>query len=271
MDKDTLRKVQLTQLEIYKQVFEIAESNQIAVYLCAGSLLGAVRHKGFIPWDDDLDLMVPRADYDRLMICLSKELPSQYWLQTYDTDPQYWQGFAKIRKKGTLYKEKDLKALPDSKCGVWIDIFPLDTAPKNRGIRLGIRKYIIQTVGFALRIKELHKKRTEYSRRDIPILWLWSLFSSKRLRKIQLYFMKCSKERRGKYYVNFVGTYRVQKESYLREWFSETERLPFEDMQCSVPGGYKQILTQLYGDYMTPPPPEKRNGHNMDDGYPVRL
>ena len=147
MDKDTLRKVQLAQLEIYKQVFDIASRNHITVYLYAGSLLGAVRHKGFIPWDDDLDLMVPRADYDRLMGCLSEELPEQYWLQTYDTDPQYWQGFAKVRKKGTLYKEKDMSMLDDEKCGIWIDIFPLDYAKRGGGCGLKFRKFfLINTV-----------------------------------------------------------------------------------------------------------------------------
>ena len=81
MDNELLRKIQLTQLEIFKQVHQIAHRNNITVYLYAGTLLGAVRHQGFIPWDDDLDIMVLREDYERLMVCLKAELADTYYLQ----------------------------------------------------------------------------------------------------------------------------------------------------------------------------------------------
>lgn len=269
MDKDTLRKVQLTQLEIYKQVFEIAESNQITVYLYAGSLLGAVRHKGFIPWDDDLDLMVPRADYDRLMICLSKELPQQFWLQTYDTDPQYWQGFAKVRKKGTLYKEKDMHAIADEKCGIWIDIFPLDYAKKRDGIGLKFRKHLIQTIGFSLQKKILKRDLSCFSRRYIPAILFWSMFSAKVLQKWQVLCMRKASAKNAEYLVSLAGTDRVQKVAYKAEWFSGSVKLPFEDTVCFVPQGYDRMLAQLYGDYMTPPPEDKQRGHNVDEQFPI--
>lgn len=269
MDNTILRKVQLTQLEIYKQVNDIAQKNHIQVYLYAGTLLGAVRHQGFIPWDDDLDIAVPREEYAHLMECLQTELSEAYWLQNYETDPQYWQPFAKVRKKGTLFKEAALENVEDSKCGIWIDIFPLDKAPKNKGFGISVRRYLAETIALSLRKEILKQPMGSFSRRYIPALLFWGIFPVKMRKKIQCKVMKWGGKRKAPYYVDLSGTEPLRKLIFPAEWFQSQEKLHFEDGEYGVPKAYAQFLTQLYGDYMTPPPENKRGGHTMDDQFPV--
>ena len=269
MDNELLRKIQLTQFEIFKQVHQIAQRNNITVYLYAGTLLGAVRHQGFIPWDDDLDIMVLREDYERLMVCLKAELADTYWLQNYETDPQYWQPYAKVRKKGTLYKETALKDIEDDKCGIWIDIFPVDKTPKNSGTVLTMRRFIVETIALSLRRKELKLPMRSFSRRYIPALLLWGIFTSKALRRMQCRVMKMYSAKKCRYYVDLAGMEPLKKLIYPVEWFEKAEKIPFEDGLYEVPAAYDPLLTQFYGDYMTPPPEDKRGGHDVGDHYPI--
>lgn len=268
MDKDTLRKVQLAQLEIFKQVQKIAKKHGITVFLAYGTLLGAVRHKGFIPWDDDLDLFVLRHEYDRLLDALRTELADPYFLQCYDVDPQYWQGFAKVRKKGTLYKEQATSKLDDSKCGIWIDIFPLDYA-KHSGFGLKLRKAFVQTIGFTIQKRVLQRPFSCFSRRYILAMLFWGMFPTKALQRWQVRCMRKASKKTSEVLVNIAGTDSIQKETFRAAWFSDSIKLPFEDILCDVPQGYSELLTHSYGDYMTPPPEDKRRGHNVDEQFPI--
>ena len=105
MDRETLRQVQLDQLEIAKDIKRVCEENGIRYHLAFGSLLGAVRHKGFIPWDDDMDFGMLREDYERFLEIAPKKLKDEFFLQTWHTDPYYPLAFAKVRKKGTVFQE----------------------------------------------------------------------------------------------------------------------------------------------------------------------
>ena len=262
-DITVVRKVQLVELEIIKVIDKICRDNGITYYLCAGTALGAVRHKGFIPWDDDLDIMLKREDYDRLIELLKTELPSDLWLQCYDTDKNYWQPFAKVRKLGTVYKEKGQEKLPDEKCGVWVDIFPLDYA-KKVGVSLKLRRFITKTVSFSLRQRELGLKFSVFSRRYAPILILYRLFPKSLLKKLQLRAMKHSQKNKG-LVVNLASTYEVNKETHLNEWFDNATETDFEDTKFLIPCGYDMYLKRLYNDYMQLPPEDKRRGHNIND------
>lgn len=180
MRNELLRKIQMVQLEIMKVVDRICEEENINYYLCAGSMLGGIRHQGFIPWDDDLDIMLPREDYAKLLEILKKKLPEEYWLQTYDTDSEYWQPFAKIRKKNTIYKEKGMENFPDEKCGIWIDIFPLDYASERGTYCLKVRRLLTKVISFSLRRREFGLKYSAFSRRYIPMLLLSELIPKKK-------------------------------------------------------------------------------------------
>ena len=125
MDKEILRRLQLTQLDIAKEIKRVCEKNDIKYWLESGTLLGAVRHKGFIPWDDDLDIAMRRDDYERFKKIAPRDLSSEYFFQSWETDENFGLPFAKVRKRKTIYKEIKAK---NSKAnnGIFVDIFPYD-------------------------------------------------------------------------------------------------------------------------------------------------
>lgn len=130
MDNEILRKVQLAQLDMAKEVKRICNKYNINYFMDSGTLLGAVRHKGFIPWDDDLDFGMLREDYEKFLKVAPTELNSKYFLQTWKNDDGFPYGFSKIRKKNTIY----IEAIDQKTSGhkeLWIDIFPYDVYPDD--------------------------------------------------------------------------------------------------------------------------------------------
>jgi len=129
MEQKLLRKVQLTQLEIAREIKRVCEENDIAYFLSDGSFLGAVRHQGFIPWDDDMDMAMPRKDYEKFCRIAPEKLKKEYCLQSWYTDPNYGLPFAKVMKRGTVYLEsKKTRRLQEN--GFYVDIFPVDNMPE---------------------------------------------------------------------------------------------------------------------------------------------
>jgi len=118
------------ELDIFKAFLKVCKENDLRYFLAGGTLLGAVRHKGFIPWDDDMDVLMPRKDYDRFLEIGQSLLPPEYFLQTRQTDREYPCNFAKIRDSRTTFVEKSLKDRVINH-GVYIDIFPLDYFPQS--------------------------------------------------------------------------------------------------------------------------------------------
>ena len=127
MEQDILRKLQLTQLEIAKEIRRVCEENDIRYFLCCGSFLGAVRHQGFIPWDDDFDIGMLREDYERFCRIAPEKLKPEYCLQSWHTDSRYALPFAKVRKRGTLLLERKSIHLDENGSFVW----PLIDGEKN--------------------------------------------------------------------------------------------------------------------------------------------
>lgn len=125
-EDERVAKAQLVMLDILKVIHELCEKHQIQYTLIAGTLLGAVRHKGFIPWDDDCDIAMLRKDYERFLAIAEKELPKGYFLQTKKTDPKFFLNFAKIRKDGTKIIEFRETGNEEYHHGIYVDIFPFD-------------------------------------------------------------------------------------------------------------------------------------------------
>lgn len=133
MDEKVMIELRKVEVEILKEIHKICTENDLQYYLCGGTLLGAVRHKGFIPWDDDIDIVMPRDDYNKFItLCLNGKLDKQYILQNTDTEPEYHLPFTKIRKKHTFFDEEGVRKLKIHK-GIFVDIFPLDYSKKNEG------------------------------------------------------------------------------------------------------------------------------------------
>ena len=124
MERELLRKVQLTQLEIAKEIRRVCEENDIPYFLTCGTLLGAVRHQGFIPWDDDMDVGMLRENYEKFCRIAPEKLKPEYCWQSWYTDPNYALPFGKVRKRGTLYLEAKSHRLAEN--GFYVDIFPYD-------------------------------------------------------------------------------------------------------------------------------------------------
>src|SRR5690554_4415622 len=125
MDQKTLKKLHNVQIEILNQIVKICNQNKLTYFLIGGTLLGAIRHKGFIPWDDDLDIAMPRKDYEKFLELCQGYLGDEYYLHCSKTDPKYWLPFAKVRKNNTIFEEKSIQTINSHK-GIYVDIFPLD-------------------------------------------------------------------------------------------------------------------------------------------------
>ena len=132
--EDTLRKLQLTQLEMLKVVDTFCKENNISYSLYAGTLLGAVRHQGFIPWDDDLDICMSRENYNRFIELWTKTCPKGYIIQNKENTPEFTQSFTIIRKENTTFLQYEWE-IEKYHTGIFIDVFPIDRIP-DKGLPL---------------------------------------------------------------------------------------------------------------------------------------
>ena len=249
LSTEQLKKLQQIELQIFKLFISICEKEQLGYFLIGGTLIGAVRHKGFIPWDDDIDIGMPRKDYEKFISIASKYLSNRYFLQTMESDKDYPYPFAKIRDKNTIYKEDFLSNLPNNH-GIWIDIFPLDYCKPNNWIHYAYYRLLNKRI--------LSRFQTIYHLRDY--FWKYAL-------KIIFPSFKHAINSRHKimtryqtdtgYIANLTGRY-GHREMVPSAWFKKPVWLEFEGIQVSVPTEYHKYLTNIYGDYMKLPPMEKR-------------
>ena len=258
-DKRTL---QLAELTILDELDRICKKHGLKYFLTAGTLLGAVRHKGFIPWDDDIDVAMPRDDYERLSkICTDEEELSQgFFYQSEKTEKLHTFFFAKIRKDGTEVTEHLLDGV-DIHNGCYIDIFPLDKCPSTP-IFAKLYFKTIKMLNCAIiskvspDFKDGYKPLTKLVYKCIRLLPFNTL---RGLRRFVRWFYSAFTS--GKKWCTVAGSHGYPRETYLPEWFSDEVMLEFEGKEYPAPIGYKELLTNMYGDYMTPPAEDDRGGH----------
>ena len=264
-----LRKLQLTELELFKKFAQFAEEHKIRYYALGGTLLGAVRHKGFIPWDDDMDIGVPREDYDRLLeICKAEKAPFE--MHTFFNDENYFRYFAQIQDPSikVVRSDKQIREISSS----WVDIFPLDGMPNNRLIR-AIHKYYLLWRRAAYRFSrfstgvDFSKKKRPISERILiaigKIIPVEKIFDTKKeLNKLDR-ALKRFPYAKSDYLVNAMGAWKF-KEMFHKKYYGNGRQYPFEDTMVWGPENYDFVCTQLYGDYMTPPKEADRNHHKSE-------
>ena len=182
---DVLKKLQETQLEILDEIVRICEKYGLHYFLMFGTLIGAIRHKGFIPWDDDLDIGMPRDDYDKFMEVAKTELDERFYLQNSDTEPRYWLSFANVRKNNTLFDEASLAKMPeDIHKGIFVDIFPLDYVKKNSGLFVHVQFVLSKAINETMYYKAgvyANRKALKYK----TLGRLLAVFSLRTLCKLQ--------------------------------------------------------------------------------------
>lgn len=259
MDSDVLIKLQKEQFDIAKKVTGICDKYNLQYFLIGGTLLGAVRHGGFIPWDDDFDLGMPRKDYDEFLKIAQIELGNDYYLHAHETDKEYWLSFAKVRKNGTLFNEKSIMTITTHK-GIFIDVFPFDNIISPANKLLPWLSKIINTLSVAIYLKRGLDLGVEPSIKQKLFLLFRKLISIKTLACFQRKFMTLYNNRNTEYWTNWGSYYGYKKETMPKEKFLPLTQLSFEGAKFKVPNNYDYVLTKIFGDYMLPPPVEKRVG-----------
>lgn len=258
-------------LVITKEIKRICEKNNIKYFMLAGTTLGAVRHQGFIPWDDDMDFGMLREDYDRFMKLCETELDtSHFFLQNNETDPGYAKFYSRILLKDTFLDYLYIQNT-SSQRGLFVDIFPFDNIPANKFLQ---KKQSLIT-SFARR---LYKQKLHYIEDQKTLgckieLLFTPFFSKKQLLKMYNNQMaKYSKKETGLINSPNAG-YGYFKEILQKKWTNEIKMYKFEDIELPAFAMYDEYLTHLYGDYMTIPPKDKQVTHQINkiDFGPYKL
>ena len=262
VDMNELKKVELDML---KSFIDICNKLSLTYFVIGGTLLGAVRHEGFIPWDDDIDVGMLREDYDVFIREASKYLPEYYFLQTNITDTEYPYNFAKIRDSRTTFIEYSLKNR-NINHGVFIDVFPLDYFPENKLQRrlLMFKHDILKRRIIADFLPNNPNQDKQKSGKAFIGECLLRIIFPNTKKAVTLKEIVIKSTGKSRYLRNFGGAWK-DKEIVKATWFMNSCKLWFEDLEVLAPLDYHDYLTHIYGDYMQLPPVEKRIAHHYTD------
>lgn len=255
MNENVLRQLQLVELDILREIKRICEKHHLRYFLIGGTLLGAVRHKGFIPWDDDADIGMPRRDYDRFIEVCQTELDSRYFLDCYQSVELCWTPMAKVRRKNTRYREFQYSNIEEQVDGIWVDVFPLDES--NGPTFLSRVKYL--TVKYC-RTAILCKEVKDYQMRHRFLTVFVKPIPANVFRRFQTWTATIGNRTVKSCWVNWGGRWGT-REIIKKEVWEPSVQLEFEGERFMAPGNWDDFLKQIYGDYMTLPPVEERTNH----------
>lgn len=255
-------------LYVLQEVTRVLEELNIPYFMQGGTMLGAIRHGGFIPWDDDVDLGIPRAEYDRMLKEVAAHLPENLELRTYDDETDHHYYFARIVDK--RYQIRRMGSIEERLENIWVDLFPLDGMPNGFVSRQWHKMRLLVTrLKFHLSCFE----KVNIKRPGRPLVeriiirfamithvgsW-WN--TRKQLDKLDRLLKKYPPEK-SDYLVNFTGQTSFKfNEMFKKEIYGQGKTYPFENMTLIGPEQYDPYLKSLYGDYMTPPKESDRNAH----------
>ena len=256
---DVMEKLKIREMSILKSFIKVCDKLKLQYFALGGTCLGAARHSGFIPWDDDIDLGMKRADFEIFIKEGQKYLPEEMFIQTRTTDPEYKQNFAKIRLSSTTFIETAVKN-DNINHGVFIDIFPVDYCPDNekeyRKLWSELRK-CGRITGNSFTIKDVDN-------RLMNRIFTSSTMKGTVRRALDKNDRLIKRTKHSTLMANFCGAW-GEKEVVPAEIFDNVVSVKFEDIEINVPWMYREYLTYIYGDYMQLPPEDKRVAHHYTE------
>lgn len=266
LSPEQFRKMQLSELDMLVEFDKVCRKYNINYVLFGGSLLGAVRHHGYIPWDDDADIGMLREDYEAFKKVADEMDSSICYFQDHDTDPEYRWGYGKLRRTNSVYVRVGQEHLK-SKTGIFVDIFPMDDVPKS-------------VIGQIIQDRRVYCLRkilwSEVARVNTRGFWkLWFTMLSKIPISIVFTILGKYASRSKNSTPNrvrclaFPATGTLYKKNPIsvrysmpKEWFTNRKEYEFEGKKLYSSADYDTVLTYIYGDYMVLPPENKREQHS---------
>lgn len=245
----TLRRIQLRLVDILVEIDKICRKHDINYWIDFGSLLGAVRHGGFIPWDDDIDVAMPTDDMHRFLEIAPKELPDFLFLQTRETEPNFRRTLRRVRDNNSLFITKNEDFTKEYHKGLYIDLFEVVPYPTvNRKLQKTIMHWYSKTTIFFF-IKHDVTLKNHIAAITFPIIRaglhiLWAMLNLKPKNKL-----------------GYEKHFSVYGNSYSKDMVFPLKDITFEEHSFRAPADPDRYLTSIYGNYMTIPPKEKRATH----------
>lgn len=249
--KSEINELQKIQLSMLKDFDAVCQRHRISYQLFSGTALGAVRHKGFIPWDDDIDVVMLREDYERFFDSASKELDSNKYYVQREFSEHWPMFFSKLRLNGTTYIEKYHSHDARIHQGIYIDIFPCDNLSDSRLMQK--LQYIASKIVIA---KSLYARGYET---NSTVKKCFMQFC--RILPTEPFKRLCIRKNDSsslKVHTFFGGGKKFERSIFLREWFEQSLKMRFEDSVFPVSAHYDEMLRVMYGDYMVMPTLEQR-------------
>lgn len=272
-DEKTLKRVQGIELEILKDFMTLCDAHHLNYFGIAGTGIGAIRHKGFIPWDDDIDIALPRQDYERFLELAQKHLSHKYTVLNCETNENYPLMTTRLMKNGTVFREEALKKI-DCPLGIFLDIYPFDnTSDDPKQLKKQMRQawfysklLILRSIPFpVLGFKGLKAKLVHAACACIHGGMVVFRISKRKLynkcKAVSTRFNHIETSR-----MDFLCDTTPYMNIYEKKDIFPLKKMAFEDVMLNFPNNMHDNLTNMYGDYMQLPPVEKRKNH-----YPYQL